>query len=233
MAAALRQKKFKVEITLTVAMEEVDAELFFSHQLQQALLQDETVLSRLMLSAALYKLQGYADYLAAQDDLLPLRKAEHALEPMNQPAPSGVDFAGETRALRTCCLDVQINSSAIREEVRPGKGEGHWQPVWRDLRPESPLGRLFERLAIPTTPLPYAFRQQDGHALRVRYLTRQRDGIHVEGRCTCQEAFEGVGRDECQALDNLWNNYKAHNETSRLAERFQGGWEIRLRPGKQ
>ncbi len=68
MAPTLCQKKFKVELALTVTMDEVDAEpsnQAFAWQLQQALLRDETALSRLMLSAMLNKLQGYADYLAA------------------------------------------------------------------------------------------------------------------------------------------------------------------------
>lgn len=237
MAPALRQKKFKVEFEFTVSMDEVDPQESMpslARQLQQALLADDSALSRLMLSAVLNKLQGYADYLADQDDLAPLKKIAQAIEPGDQVLPAGADFSAETRALRTSAMQVRIDSSAIQEEIHPGAGEAaQWQPVWRDLRPESELGRLFEQLAIPTTLVRRAFHRAAAHSLRVRYLTRRPDGIHIAGRCTCQDAFEGVGCDESQALDDLLNQYKPHSEANSLASRIQSGWKIRIQPGKQ
>lgn len=237
MATPLRQKKIKVELTLSVAMNEVEvvSQDAFLQRLQQALLRDETALSRLMISAVVNKLQGYADYLAAQDDLSPLMKAAKALPPEEEHAPVslGTNFAEETRPLRSACMDVQMISSTISEEVNAAEETPRWQPIWRDLRLESPLGQLFKKLGIPSRPVPYRMQRDIVHALRVRYLTRQQDGVHIEDRCTCQEAFEGTGSDESQALDDLWCHYKAHIDGCSLASRFQSGWKIRLRPGNQ
>lgn len=238
MATTLRQKKIKVEFTLTVTMKEVDAESTqnaFLQKLQQALLNDETALSRLMICAVVNQLQGYTDYLAAQDDLSPLLKVGKTLAPDegNAYISLGSDFAEETRPLRNACMEVQMLSSTIAEDVKTTEGDHQWRPIWRDLRLESPLGQVFEKLGIPSVPVPYRMQRDRAHALRVRYITQQQDGLHIEGRCTCQEAFEGIGSDESQALDDLWSHYKAHIDACELASRFQRGWKIRLRPENQ
>ncbi len=158
MAPALRQKKFKVEIRFTVRMDEIEAEPAnpsFAWQLQQALLKDEPALSRLMQSAMFNKLQGYADYLAAQDELTSLKEAAQALltEDHGEAVPRGADFTQDTRPLRISCMNVRMDDSTIQEQVTPGEGDCQWQMVWQDLRPNSTLGLLFEMLAIPTTPI--------------------------------------------------------------------------------
>ncbi|RPJ50817.1 MAG: hypothetical protein EHM21_04160 [Chloroflexi bacterium] len=237
MAPALRQKKLKLELTFTVNMAEIESDFphpSLARRLQQALLNDETALTRLMVGAMLNELHGYADYLADQDSLPMLKEAAQALPSGDPQLPiSDFAFAQETSPLRITCMNARLESSAIQEQVNPGNGECAWHTVWRDLRPDSALGLLFEQLAIPTTPIPFSKPRDAAHALRARYLNQQQDGIHVEGRCACQQPFEGIGADAGEALDDLWRHFKAHRDATSLASKFQTGWKTRLKPGKQ
>jgi hypothetical protein len=81
MARQLAQKKIKMEIEFTVALNAIDeagkagpdGSFDTLDQLQQALAENETVLAQQMIAAAFAKLQEYAGYLSAQDSLTSLR----------------------------------------------------------------------------------------------------------------------------------------------------------------
>ena len=235
MPRSLSQKTFKMEFEFAVAMDEVAHEhpgttnpvldLDYLDQLQQALVKDETALARQMLQAAILKLQEYADYLAAQDGLTPLSKVAAELESNDGalPNPSGDNFLDLTRPIRVNSLSARLQSSAIHEQVAGETGETRWEPVWVDLRPGSEFGRMLDRYAVPAAPAPFLPGLKDSHYLLARYLTRQRDGVHLEARCTCETTIEGVGEDECQALDRLWENYQKHVERTSTARRIQIG----------
>jgi len=243
MANPLSQKTFKMEFEFSVAMDEVgeehlgtidpDLNLAYLKKLQQALAGDETALVRQMLRAALVKLQEYADYLAAQDCLTPLIQAAARLEEDDQalPGSSRSDLLDLTRPIRVNSLAARLERGAIHEQISVGEGESRWEPVWTDLRPGTEFGRMLDRYAIPTAPVPFLPDRRTDHYLLARYLTRQPDGVHLEARCTCEAVIEGVGEDECQALDQLWRNYQKHMDLSGTARRIQIGQKKYLLKG--
>jgi hypothetical protein len=224
MTKKLAQKTFKVEIEITVDMEEVEEEhlptqgaadrLTHLKRLQQALLKNEAALTEQMLSAALDKLQEYLDYLVTQDNMRSLEKVADSLEREERQyfEKNEGDFTWLTRPLRQSSLVVRLESGTVHERVNGGEAEAGWQTVWSDLMQESKLTGLLEQLSI-TVPLVYSLpHSDDDHHLLPRFLSRQSDGVHMEGRCTCDKALEGVGEDELQALEALWVSFSEHYE---------------------
>jgi len=45
------------------------------------------------------------------------------------------------------------------------------------------------------------------HYLCAHYITRQQEGVHIDGRCSCGATLEGTGHDENEAFDALWNAF--------------------------
>ena len=48
------------------------------------------------------------------------------------------------------------------------------------------------------------------HYLVGRYITHQKDGVHIEARCTCGVKLESVGNDENIAVEALWAVFRKH-----------------------
>ena len=48
------------------------------------------------------------------------------------------------------------------------------------------------------------------HYLVGRYVTHRPDGVHIEARCTCGVKLEGIGIDESEAIDRLWETFQKH-----------------------
>ncbi len=224
MANKVAQKTFKVELEITVDMHEVGEEHLSipgaSHQLphlkrlQEALLSNEAALTEQMLAVVLGKLQEYLDYVVNQDDLSSLEKVVNTLDREDRKffEKHKSDFAGLTRPMRRSCLSVRLDASTIHEMVNAAEAERGWQPVWNDLLPESELSKLLEKLSI-SVPQVYSIpRLEDTHYLLPRYLTRQRDGVHMKACCTCGNALEGVGENESQALEAMWMSFIDHYE---------------------
>ncbi len=235
MTSPLAQKTFKLELEFTVTMDELTPEhlgskessyhLPFLQRLQQALVDHEPDLIRHMLTAVHNKLQEYVDYLAAQEDINPLRKVVQALEPderefFEQPE---AEFAVLTRSLRLSSMTTRLNRSTIHEVNCCGENENAPRQVWSDLRRDGEVGLLMEKMGIAETREPAGVKLEKGHYLMVRYLTRQLDGVHFEARCTCGSTLVGVGADESRALEQLWGSYKKHTEFTHLSRKIKIG----------
>ena len=48
------------------------------------------------------------------------------------------------------------------------------------------------------------------HYLVGRYVTHRLDGVHIEAHCTCGVKLEGIGIDESEAIDRLWETFQKH-----------------------
>jgi hypothetical protein len=48
------------------------------------------------------------------------------------------------------------------------------------------------------------------HYLVGRYVTHRPGGVHIEARCTCGVKLEGIGIDESEAIDRLWEKFQKH-----------------------
>ncbi|HEY3344848.1 MAG TPA: hypothetical protein VGJ97_07965 [Anaerolineaceae bacterium] len=233
MTQPLIQKTFKMEIEFTVSMDGIagadpaaDAagDLSTSLQtLQRALVEHEPVLRQQMLAAVFNKLQEYSDYLAAQDSLTPLMALAAGLDTQDQDAfgTTRADFLDATRTLRTASLTARVSDCSIQEQVTCAGDCPTWQPAWTDLRPHSDLGHMLEALCVPVAPSRSIYSRVPQHYLQVRYLTRQPDGIHAQGACTCGKIFDGLGEDGSQALETVWTSYQAHLEVYQIGERTQ------------
>ena len=230
MAKTLAKRTFKLELEITVEMQELSEEhlsgpdhagqLAHLKRLQSALLHHEPALTEQMLSAVMDKLQEYMDYLVAQDDLALLEKVADSLDREDRQyfakglEGSSGDFAGLTRPLRRSSLAARLDSSAIHARQEDIDCETSWQPVWRDLMPQAELARRLEKLSN-SGPQVYGLPRLSGiHNLMPRFLTSQQDGIHFEGLCTCEKPLEGVGETEDQALEALWMSFSEHYEAS-------------------
>jgi hypothetical protein len=231
MARQLSQKKFKLEIEFTVTMNAVEDDASGKNGpdgsnaslegLQKALAENDVVLAQQMIAAAFVKLQEYTDYIAGQDNVSPLIALSASLEPAEQETLglTRSDFLDATRQLRTNGLNANVDGSSVVELV-PGEGGCPvWRQVWSDLRPGTELGRLMEHFYIPVAPPPDS-NENSGHYLQVRYLTDQADGVHVEGRCTCGQNFNGVGADETRALAAAWSSYQKHLALGQIGEQM-------------
>jgi hypothetical protein len=232
MARQLSQKTFKLEIELTVRMDEIetgstdlnggDGAAPSLKALQQALAQNDALLRQQMLAAAFSKLQEYSDYLAGQDAISSIEALAAAVAPDDQAALglTRADFIDATRPLRVASLTARVDGSQIHEKVGDGEDCPQWQPVWSDLRPRTEFGQLLEDLAVPSTPLGYATGRDVGHYLQVRYLSGQPDGVHLDGRCTCGAAIGGVGADEPHALAAAWKTFQKHRGVCQISEKM-------------
>ncbi len=232
MGNRLVQKTFKVEFEITVNMDEVDGQHLSDEQptsqlshlkhLQEALLEDDTALSELATAYALGKLHDYIDYLTTQDTLEPLKKITDHLAPADRKffQKYQCDFFDITRPLRRSSLSARLNSSTISEQGTRTKKGPTWNPVWSDLIPTSEFGKLLEKMSISLLSTRHQSCKENSHNLLARHLSRQRDGIHFEGHCTCGTVLEGVGADEDQAVDALWDNFRQHNEKYQPQERI-------------
>lgn len=235
MANTVARKTFKLELEMTVEMQEVGEEhlpgpdqtgqLAHLKRLQTALLHNEPALTEQMLAAVVDKLQEYMDYLVAQDDLALLEKVADGLDREDRRyfetglEGSAGDFAGLTRPLRRSSLVVRLDSSAIHAKQEQACDDMAWQPVWQDLMPQAELARRLEQLAH-ASPQVYGVPRLSGvHHLMLRFLTRQQDGIHFEGLCTCERSLEGIGETEDQALEALWVSFSDHYEASAFEAR--------------
>jgi hypothetical protein len=224
MAKKVAQKTFKIELEITVDMDELEEEhlpgsgdsqqLPCLKRLQETLLKNEAALTEQMLSAALGQLQEYMDYLVAQDDLNSLAKVADRLDREDRKffEEHECDFAELTRPLRCSSLSVRLDGSTIHEKVEDAQADAGWQPIWSDLMPQAELNRLLEELSISVSQGYSIPRLENAHYLLVRHLTRQRDGVHMEARCTCEKVLEGVGENETQALEALWMSFIEHYE---------------------
>ena len=231
MAKRVARKTFKVELEFTVDMEELGEEHLASpgdpqqlpclKRLQEILLKNEAALSEQMLSAALGQLQEYMDYLVTQDDLNSLAKAADRLDREDRKffEKHECDFAELTRPLRCSSLSVRLDGSTIHEKVEDAQAEEGWQPIWSDLMPQAELNRLPEELSISVSQSYSIPRLKNAHYLLVRHLTRQRDSVHMEARCTCEKVLEGMGENEAQALEALWMSFIEHYEACESCSR--------------
>jgi hypothetical protein len=236
MAAPMTKKSFKFEFEVTVEMDAVDAQQISTNELnphlpqlkrlQQALLNDENELLHQMMITALDKLQIYVDYLASQDNLQALDKAAETLEAEDQDffEQVGDDFADLTRAIRFSSLSAQLESSTVYENTSVEAGETNWQPFWSDLQWNSELGRLLAAYAAPAMIVDLSPEQTSNHQFLLRYLTEERDGIHMEANCTCGHTFFQVGEDEFQVLEALWHDYQQHYEAKNIAGQLLRNW---------
>ncbi len=222
MPRILAQKTIRVELELTVSMDEISVEnlpvdlsekdLVHVQHLQQALLSDDAALQELMLAAALGRLHEYFDYLTTQDCLGLLRKLAENLHPEDARffQKYGTDFFDLTRPLRRSSLSVHLDKSQIDEQIPDQPGETGWQPIWRDLAPTSELAHHLSSMSISLHPLRINPCTDARHHLIARHLTQQSDGVHLEARCTCDAILEGVGTDEDQAVVALWDRFRDH-----------------------
>jgi hypothetical protein len=232
MSQVLAQKTFKVELEFTVQMHELEehkpgdrypgSRMHFLKQLQKALLKDEPALLRQMVAALLNKLQDYADYLAAQNNLLSLKKAADSMNPADRAYQDDTfeTFGDLTRAVRISAMDARLEHSTIQEKSTCGDCSPD-RPVWEDLRQGTEYGKLLAKFVNPATQP--SFGLAASHFLMVRYLTRQVDGVHCEARCTCDTVLEGIGPDEASAIDALWMQYKQHTAFTGLHKRLKSG----------
>lgn len=236
MAAPVTKKSFKVEFEVTVEMDEVEAQYERSNEndqhllqlkrLQQALLEDENALLHQMMTTALEKLQEYIDYLAAQDNLQALKKVAERLSEEDQDyfEQAADNFADLTRPIRTTSLSAQIEGSTIYEKVNTDTGEISWRPFWNDLQHNSELGRLLALFATPAMTVDFLPDQNDNHQLLLRFLTKERDGIHMEAYCTCGQGFFKIGEDQIHVLEALWHDYRQHYEEKNIAGQLLRNW---------
>jgi hypothetical protein len=235
MAQELSRQTFKLELEFTVAMDQITAQevdcceaqrhLPWLAHLQQALLASEPALLRLMFSAIVGKLQSYSDFLAGQDDLAPLNAVASGLDPVDlsdDDLPAG-DFADLTRPLRTAAFSAHLQRAELYEQASPAPdGQASpWKAVWKDLRLGTRIGKLFEQLHIPAAPHPFRSNHDPAHYLMVRYLSQEPDGVHAEGRCTCEVSLRGTGADESQALEALWSRYTRHLRSIGIAGKLE------------
>ena len=206
-----------------IAAEVADQQL---KHLQQALLNDENALLHQMMITALEKLQEYVDYLAAQDNLQALKKVTKTLAAEDHDffeRPDN-DFADLTRTLRISDMSAHIESSAIFEKNPTDLEKSGWQPFWSDLRENSELGQLLASYATPAMFAEFFPQENHDHEFLLRYLSKERDGIHMEAYCTCGKNFVEVGEDETQVLEVLWGEYRQHYEAKNIAGRLLRNW---------
>ncbi len=233
MSNPIVQKTFRMELEFTVTMNELEGEhpgdsavnrrLSFLKLLQKAVVQDEPALIRQMLGAVLNKLQEYVDYLSGQSTLLSLKKVAAAM-PSEERAyldDTRENFADLTRPLRITSISTRLEHSTVQETTACDPCAPSAKPVWDDLRQGTEYGRLLEKYSNPATQPGYGL--ETSHFLMVRYLTRQPDGVHCEGRCTCGNVLEGIGSDESGAVDALWLQYKKHTEFTHLTKKVKFG----------
>jgi hypothetical protein len=222
MARKLSQKTIKVELEITVSMDEITEEalpeedqakeLAHLQRLQQGLMADEAALQQLMLASALEKLHEYIDYLTTQDNLESLRYVAEKLAPeeRNYFQKYRSDFFDLTRPLRRSSISVHLNKSEIDELVPEPAGASGWRMIWKDLVPTSQLSKNLANMSISLHSAPDIPCSQTSHFLISRHLTQQCDGVHFEARCTCNTVLEGVGVDEDQAVCDLWDRFRKH-----------------------
>lgn len=228
MAAPTLQKKFRIELEFSTSITEVNEEnlppniptqaLPYLKQLQAALWGDEQALLRLIQARLVGKLQDYSDNLAGQESLTDLRRLDAALaaEESGEFDSAALDFNQLTRPIRVSSVDTCLTSSALFEEQLGPEGTPSWQPVWEDLRPQSPLGQW-----INTTPNNEQFlrstpQQVAGHHFLLRFLDRRLDTVHAVASCSCGLSFDGIGAEEGQAFQAAWESYRQHLEAFRL-----------------
>ncbi|MGE5222243.1 MAG: hypothetical protein ACM3PY_07390 [Omnitrophica WOR_2 bacterium] len=226
MGKLLSQKTFKFEFEITVAVDEVEekhlqpdqpsSQLPYLKQLQQALLKDDTALVEQMTSLAVARLQEYVDYLAMQNDQVALLKIAASLEPEHRNFFQKYknDFTALSRPIRRSSLSASEIDCSIYE-LEPGL-EMDWQPVWRDLRGKNELGEMIADITTPLNSVPHL---TNGHYLLARYLTRQKNGVHLEACCTCGEVFESNAEDECRAMEIVWDDFRIHYEKVQAIQR--------------
>jgi len=237
MADRLVSKTFKIEFEITVDMVELEKEHFRKGQagqnlprlkrLQKALLKNERVLTRQMLAVAMGRLQDYIDLIATQDNLAPLQEVAAALDPEDSQYfdENREEISRLTRPLRLSAQTARLQSSSISEKVIEEGREPKWKPVWIDLLLKSCLGMLLETFSVPSSRSISSAKTELGHYLLARHLTRQSDGVHFEGRCSCDQFIEGVGEDEEQAFQALWSKYKRHYDSLNFPRALQRFWK--------
>ncbi|RPI84863.1 MAG: hypothetical protein EHM41_12270 [Chloroflexi bacterium] len=236
MAKQYATKTFKIEFQVTVSADDIGEDIRTISdrryqpelsQLQAALEKDETTLNQLMLNAVWSKLQEYIDYAAAQDSLNGLMKVASMLAPEERVSLGRTmsEFAESTRQLRNDSISVSIDDSAVTEKVDKQDGGEEWKLVWRDLRKETVLGRLMEKITSPFRPTRSASKSEDKHNLLVRYLTLQNDGLHLQAHCTCDAFFEEHGSCESETMDKLWKTYKEHIEKADISKTMRKAWQ--------
>ncbi len=221
MAAAASRKKFRMELEFTVTMDEVSEQhlnanippqaLPYLKHVQEALLSDENVLYQQILLNLVSQIQTYTDGLARQDNPNYLNRIDAAQgqdDSTGNPPPD-IDFGLLTHPIRVSCLTSSLTDSKLSEEKTGQQGETRWETVWRDLRPQSELGRWINtRLAnIPSTLLSGHAR---AHHFLVRSIYRLKNDVQLEASCTCGLSMHGVGEDEWQALESVWTEYHRH-----------------------
>lgn len=236
MAEPVTRKTFKIELEVTVEMEEVAAQpgraneieqhLLEIKHLQQALLENENALLHQMMITALEKLQEYIDYLASQDNLYALRKVVESLEAEDRDffEQHAEDLFDLTRPIRFSSLSAQIDNSTIYEKHDTITDEADWQPCWSDLQQNSELGKLLALFATPAISINGLPVTDQDHNFLLRYLTQEVDGVHMEAYCTCGESFVEVGEDQTQVLDALWHVYQGHFESKNIAGQLLRNW---------
>ena len=231
MAKPALQRTYKVEIEITVQMDEVGGEhlaetspegaLFSLKALQQALLADEPELTRQLLSAVTCRLQEYTDRLAEEGSQSPLARLAEQLD-LENPAvhpPYDQDFADFTRPLRAGCISARVERSLIQEKTCCETAEPGWKPVREDLILTSELGRALSGYGVPGQDA-NGLISRAGHHLLARSLTRLVDGVDMEGRCSCGQPLRGIGGEEDAAFGNLWAAFQKHLASCQLAGRI-------------
>lgn len=236
MAQPVTRKSFKIELEVSVEMDDVqvhhghtnelDQQLPQLKRLQEALLEDENALLHQMMITALEKLQIYVDYLTSQNNLQALKKVTETLEAEDQDffEQAADDFADLTRPIRFSSLSAQIEGSTIYEKVDTATGETSWQPFWSDLQQNSELGKLLALYATPAMIVDQLPDHTQNHQFLLRYLTKERDGMHMEAYCTCGHNFVAVGEDQVQVLEALWHDYQQHYEAKNIAGQLLRNW---------
>lgn len=236
MAKQYANKTFKFEIKVTVSADDLSEITnkksdITNHtglcQLQAALTKNETALNQLMLNAVWSKLQEYIDYAASQDSLNGLMNLASTLEPEDREilGTTMSEFAESTRQLRNNSISVRIDESTVTEKVDKQDGGEEWKLVWKDLRKDTVLGRLMEKITSPFRPTRFGSKSEDRHYLLVRYLTQQNDGIHLQAHCTCNAVFEEYGECESEAMEKLWNTYKMHIQKADISKTMRKAWQ--------
>lgn len=228
MAAPILQKTVRLEIEFNININKVNEEtlppgitpqaLPYLQQLQQGLLSDETALLKQIQLHVVSQLQGYADDLAKQDSLQAFRAIETKLdlEELNQPDLPNLDFSAITRPVRISTIDSCLARSTISEETRTEAGDSTWETVWEDMRPHSELGKWMG-ISQGNNAAPLSWPEDvDQHAFLVRFLSRQKELVHLEATCPCGLVFAATGSDEWQALGNAWEEYKKHLEAYKI-----------------
>jgi hypothetical protein len=239
MDAPLKKKTIKVELELTVDIEdlsnvesfldETSDHLPYLQRLQEALLNDEESLRLVILPAVFAKLQEFADYAAGQDSSRTIRELIGTLEEKDRQFWEHLeaDFLEVTRPLTSSIIKVQIEKSSVLEKAADANNGTAWLPVWSDLRPRTPLGKQMDRLGVPYLPVSIHSEIDRDHYLLVRYIVERNQKVHVEGTCSCGHLFHSEAVDESTAVEHLWDQHARHKSSSRAIRSALEAW----RPG--